>query len=230
MSTLLSMESQVDSNPEFALLTPAGWVLRNDNGTTPWVIKKGRLDCLCEDSFREAIRLHGPRRGTYIDIGAFIGDTIPYFLGAGFDVVAFEPQPDAFWCLHKNFPNLALFNCALGNGETVILPNTEGNMGGRMVSVSSAGVIARRLDDFGIGDVSFIKIDVEGFEPSVLEGAIKTLEQYNPTVMVEFNLRALREHGYTDKDITRQFSHHTAHEVYRYEESQWDVVYVPHAK
>lgn len=217
----------MDPAPDFALRTPAGWVLKNDTGTTPAILQKGRLNALCEDAFREALRWHGARRGTYIDIGAFIGDTIPYFLEAGFDVVAFEPQPDAFWCLHHNYPNLALFNCAIGNGETVVLPNTEGNMGGRMVSVSAAGVVARRLDEFGIGEVSFIKIDVEGFEPSVLEGAAKTLKEYNPTVMVEFNLPALRAHGFTDQDILRYFTHHTAHEVYRYGAEQWDVVYVP---
>jgi FkbM family methyltransferase len=41
------------------------------------------------------------------------------------------------------------------------------------------------LDSFGIAPVSFIKIDVEGHELSVLRGAIKTLKESRPVLLVE---------------------------------------------
>ncbi len=46
-------------------------------------------------------------------------------------------------------------------------------------------VATYRLDDFELGDVGFVKIDVEGHELSVLSGATKLLETQRPNVMVE---------------------------------------------
>lgn len=46
-----------------------------------------------------------------------------------------------------------------------------------------------RLDDFRLGDVGFVKIDVEGHEFAVLRGAAKLLELERPNVMVEIELR-----------------------------------------
>lgn len=39
----------------------------------------------------------------------------------------------------------------------------------------SINVPVRRLDDYGFTEVSFVKIDVEGHESSVLDGARETL-------------------------------------------------------
>jgi hypothetical protein len=41
------------------------------------------------------------------------------------------------------------------------------------------------LDAFGIADVDLVKIDVEGYERFVLEGARQTLLRYKPVVIVE---------------------------------------------
>jgi FkbM family methyltransferase len=42
-----------------------------------------------------------------------------------------------------------------------------------------------RLDDVPLGDVGFIKIDVEGHEGAVLEGATATIERCRPNILVE---------------------------------------------
>ena len=44
-----------------------------------------------------------------------------------------------------------------------------------------------KLDDFEFEDIDFIKIDVEGFEKKVIQGAFKTILKYNPLLVIEQN-------------------------------------------
>ncbi|MCF8474648.1 MAG: FkbM family methyltransferase [Emcibacter sp.] len=44
-----------------------------------------------------------------------------------------------------------------------------------------------RLDDLNIENIGFIKIDVEGHEQSVLEGASHTIKKFHPTMLIEAN-------------------------------------------
>lgn len=50
---------------------------------------------------------------------------------------------------------------------------------------------ATSIDDFALGaapeGVSIIKIDTEGAESSVIEGAIETIRKFGPTLVVEIN-------------------------------------------
>ena len=48
-----------------------------------------------------------------------------------------------------------------------------------------SGVPMRTLDSFGLQNVDYIKLDVEGFELFVLEGARETLLRCRPVVTVE---------------------------------------------
>jgi FkbM family methyltransferase len=48
-----------------------------------------------------------------------------------------------------------------------------------------------------IGRVSFIKVDVEGFEPAVIEGAIATIDRDRPSLLLEIEDRHLARYGRT---------------------------------
>jgi FkbM family methyltransferase len=54
-------------------------------------------------------------------------------------------------------------------------------------------VATSRLDDFELGDVGFVKIDVEGHELAVLQGAADLVGAQRPTVMVEIEQYADRQ-------------------------------------
>jgi FkbM family methyltransferase len=58
------------------------------------------------------------------------------------------------------------------------LERTQGQFTGQPVAT-------RRMDELELGDIGFIKIDVEGHELAVLEGATKLLGSERPTVLVE---------------------------------------------
>jgi len=66
-----------------------------------------------------------------------------------------------------------------------------------------------RLDDLVAGEtgrISFIKLDVEGFEPQVLLGATQTLASMRPYVMCEFNDILLRDAGSNSDQLLKVFS------------------------
>ena len=50
-------------------------------------------------------------------------------------------------------------------------------------------VSTRRLDSFNLEDVSFIKIDVEGYEEAVLNGAKDTIQKNRPSLLIEIEER-----------------------------------------
>lgn len=50
----------------------------------------------------------------------------------------------------------------------------------------------RTLDSFGLDEVRFIKIDVEGHEAATLQGAMKTINASKPAVLVEIEQRHLQ--------------------------------------
>jgi FkbM family methyltransferase len=51
------------------------------------------------------------------------------------------------------------------------------------------------------GNVSFIKIDVEGYERTALEGARKIVEKSRPTILFEVSSGALQRQGLTPDDV-----------------------------
>ena len=82
--------------------------------------------------------------------------------------------------------NVKYFQYALGDKEAdvkafkgVITENREG--------VASSIVLQKTLDSFNFEDVDYIKIDVEGHELKVLNGAINTINKYSPLIVVEEN-------------------------------------------
>ena len=167
---------------------------------------------------------------TVIDIGANIGlHTLAFakYLGEYQKdnlLVAFEPQPLIFNILAENVKNNItntrnqLHQCALGNKEDITyfeVPdyakhNNTGNISIPYNIVKGEGKIPIKiltLDSFKFENVSLIKIDVEGFENEVLEGAQETISKYHPCLIVEilggvdFNVASKDEKAYILKTI-----------------------------
>jgi hypothetical protein len=57
------------------------------------------------------------------------------------------------------------------------------------------------LDSFGFQDVGFIKVDVEGYEKFVLEGAQTLIAQSRPTIQLEIVSNQCRKFNYKAEDM-----------------------------
>lgn len=211
--------------PAFVREVNGLWLLDRDQWITPAIIKAGRLNW--DDTFNACLRAIKGRKGTMIDVGAFIGDSAAWF-NAGYSLLTFEPQRDAFVCLSHNLPNGTHYPFPAGDGELVGLQFGEGgNMGARVVIPKGEQVRTLRIDDLQPENVALIKIDAEGWEPKVLAGAKDTIATHKPAVVVECNRPALARWGFTVEHITSFFAGWRQEVIFRYGNDQWDTLFTP---
>jgi FkbM family methyltransferase len=135
------------------------------------------------------------RRRDAIDVGANKG-TYSYFMARlARHVYAFEPNPKMFAVLRRTTGrNVTALPLALSDRTSVAtlrVPYGRKGVSNQGSSLSTAkpmenfiplAVESRRLDDLGLADIGFIKIDVEGHEREVLEGAAETIGRDRPVL------------------------------------------------
>jgi FkbM family methyltransferase len=138
--------------------------------------------------------------GTAVDVGANQGFFAFAFSQIADRVEAFEPNPDCAAFSRRmlgrraRVHGVALSNRA-GRREFVVPVSEEGrvlHLGGALVGDSTTdartmrfAVDVRTLDSYGFTDVRVIKVDVEGSEMDVLEGARTTILRDRPVLIVE---------------------------------------------
>lgn len=134
-----------------------------------------------------------------IDIGAHVGTWSKHLVQKFQRVIAFEPMPQMRACLDRNVVSdrLQVIPIALGNEHgAVSLDYDEAHSGATHIKREHAGLIPiGKLDDFKLTGVGYIKIDTEGFELNVLEGARETLAANKPIIIVEEKLHGVRHYG-----------------------------------
>lgn len=179
-------------------------VITHDKGISHWVIK----GYIWEQNIRDIIFKYIKHDTTIIDIGANMGTHTVSIInelnrrGQTAKIVAFEPQPFIFSVLtenirSKNANNITdLHSCGLSNRKTVIFmdmpdysctdnPGGVGMLFNTVPDHTKTRVEIETLDSFNYENVSFMKIDVEGHENEVLDGAKQTILKSKPVIIVE---------------------------------------------
>jgi FkbM family methyltransferase len=156
---------------------------------------------------------------TFVDIGANVGlysVEASSIIGPDGRILALEAHPYTYKFLEENVKRhcgnrVTALNVAVGeiDGQARFTYETR-NPGSSHIATecdsTSISVPMQRLDNIveeqGIERVHYLKLDVEGFEPSVLRGATRTLERNESLVLqIEINRHLLGRFGFSPDDV-----------------------------
>jgi FkbM family methyltransferase len=138
------------------------------------------------------------RGGTMIDIGGWYGPWTRRLRHRAAQSVVIEPTP-LHEVLRRTLPSRVEVIAAAasdGCGEAELwVPAADAGVRGvsslhrRGIHGESIKVPLVRLDDLGLSDVRFIKIDVDGHEVQVLRGAEEVITRDQPRLLIEVEQR-----------------------------------------
>ena len=194
------------------------WLPDTDTDFDRWILD-GDYQKEHRDGILSFLKKQGCEFNNCLDIGAHVGFWLKDLQNAFGMVYAFEPISDVRECLKKNVEkdNYLLFDFGLGDkNETVMvnyIPEETGNtyvsdQGNREINI-------RRLDEIKLPKIDYIKIDAEGYEIKVLQGAEGLITRDEPFIHVEVKDKILERHGLTPADIDRYFEEIDYQKVYR---------------
>lgn len=125
-----------------------------------------------------------------VDMGAYDGDTIreftAYTMGKYNHIYALEPDEKNFKKLVKNtqdMQGISLYNIGAWNKQDTLI---FAKKAGRNSKLSAEGtpVKAADIDSLIPGEISMLKMDIEGAELKALEGCKKTIKKYAPKLYI----------------------------------------------
>ncbi len=186
---------RLQSGESVTLLDPLKDQVAKDivwGGGEPTSPADARVLRLVQDWSREA--------STFIDVGTYSGlfAMVAAKTNPSLRSIAFEIAPENYLMTMENlFENdlvqrVELHLCGLSNAPgAIVMPRHYGaashpsslSLGSSYDQGVSIGV--RTLDSFGFDGPIAMKLDVEGFEWNVLDGARKTIERHRPRIVCE---------------------------------------------
>jgi FkbM family methyltransferase len=133
----------------------------------------------------------------FVDCGAFDGDTIRSFLewsgGEFARIWAFEPDPGNFRTLSafvEGLPpairtRIELIAAGVGRKSESLRFKSDGTSSSAVAEDGAIEIETRAVDGIDFGSPpTFVKMDIEAFEPEALEGAAATIARHAPVLAV----------------------------------------------
>ena len=147
----------------------------------------------------------------FIDVGGHVGTTSLPYSRLFTEIIAFEPNPVSYDLFIKNIQtnninNIRVYNTGVHSKSTDCTIVKHGSNSGcyyiQECKKSEHTIPVIKLDDLTYDKpVDFIKIDTEGSEIFVLEGAYNVLSEYKPLLNIETNSCSERFFGYNKERI-----------------------------
>jgi FkbM family methyltransferase len=171
-----------------------GWKFPDFETHLPRMLKKS-VDKGLPAEYQVAVRRRSielcNNRTLALDIGANVGLWSRDFVQSFKRVIAFEPVAVFRECLEHNVQgkNFEVQPIALGDQDTqgtmIITEDNSGHSHLDPATMGTGNVQVVRLDTLNFLDVSYIKIDCEGYEYRILQGAEQTIRRCRPVVVIE---------------------------------------------
>ena len=186
------------------------WFPENETHLLGWIKANGHYrdgaPTYQYHKYEEALKQCKQKR-VAIDVGGNIGLWSRVMSLDFQEVKAFEPVADYCDYFRLNAPKTELFNVALGHesGKVTMACATNGSCGdtsplsdpeNEVIVAEDVDMIP--LDAYNFKNVDFIKIDCEGYELHVLKGAIETIVENQPVIIVEQKKGHGQKFGYAD--------------------------------
>tara|TARA_B100002019_G_C21084925_1_gene505655 strand:- start:73 stop:714 length:642 start_codon:yes stop_codon:yes gene_type:complete len=161
----------------------------------------------CLNSLTKWCELQNKKFKCVLDIGAWCGTWSMAMQKFAKNIKCFEPNKTHFECLTRNvapYNHVNCYNQAIGNQNGYIKLSQETATQNTRVLQEKGDVPIYSLDKLAIPDVDFIKIDVEGFEMEVLQGASETLNNIS-YLMIELNNNS-KKYGSNNIEIEKHLN------------------------
>jgi len=144
------------------------------------------------DTYFDVDEMHYTQDEVFVDCGAYTGDSIESYqthVGQYRKIYALEPDVENCkkiqeYIEKQKLKNIQLINAAVGKENRTVSFDQQGTAGSSVKGEGNNSVQLVCLDDVIAEPVTFVKMDVEGFELDALMGAKGLIETYKPKLAI----------------------------------------------
>jgi len=216
---------EIRTSEQLPGIDPLFWP-RYDQGT--W---RAMHESPLTQKFLSTVMDHIPNRNIMIQAGGNCGQYVREYAKWFNTVYTFEPDPINFLCLTLNCPrNVIKTQACLGKEKTFIEldahVSADGLESGGMHVGSKGNIPTVIIDELGLPGCDLIQLDIEGYEYFALQGAVRTIEQYHPVIIVEWFDAWSARYG-VDKTTFNKFFNDRGYQEIMHEHSDTVYKYMP---
>lgn len=130
-----------------------------------------------------------PFTSHFVDCGSYDGETTAEFIRRFPDYQSahvFEPEPEQFAMVKKRLADASrihFYPCGVSDRKETLRFASAGTAS-RISETGDITVAVECLDDLSLGEVTWIKLDIEGYESQALAGAKNIIQQQHPLLAV----------------------------------------------
>ena len=192
-------------------------VVDNSNRSTVEKLILEGVNSQPEITLIKILRKRLPGNMILVDVGGNIGTFLCQFLDKCDKVIVFEPMLPLAHVIKRSIEfnrdkKITLIEKAVGDKEGKVLMQDNNNS--RVTDIKYPGSIVETeivtLDEelAYLPKIDFIKIDVEGYEMHVLNGARKLIKQFRPVLLIEVHPMYLEHYNEPVSDIITFLEEH----------------------